>query len=183
MTTATNASMVTAQTRDLGTTPSCGRDSLKVSRTSAQMSDGTAAAEWVPSENFDMEQTGPIERGDGRKLVTRFYRRPPMGRNLLRIRRVGPMPGGVLRRKHRCDGRRRERHVARIGAFHRRSTNDLSSAKLKLHQDEGCALTNLPRPARWYPQGDAATSATKGRAQPSSDQTDGGIFYVERAER
>src|ERR1700722_5276317 len=34
-----------------------------------------------------------------------------------------------------------------------------------LHQDEGCALTNLPRPARWYPQGDAASSATKGRSR------------------
>jgi hypothetical protein len=44
------------------------------------------------------------------------------------------------------------------------------------HQDEGCALTNLPRPARWYPRGDAATSATKGRAQPSSGSTDGGFF-------
>ena len=32
------------------------------------MSDGTAAAEWVPSENFDMKKTGPIGRGDGRKI-------------------------------------------------------------------------------------------------------------------
>jgi hypothetical protein len=52
-----------------------------------------------------------------------------------------------------------------------RSTYESDSAKLKLHQDEGCALTNLPRPARWYPQGDAATSATKRRAQPSLGRT------------
>src|ERR1019366_3117310 len=37
--------------------------------------------------------------------------------------------------------------------------------------------------ARWFPQGDAATSATKRVArdcQPSSDETDGGFFMSKR---
>jgi hypothetical protein len=45
-----------------------------------------------------------------------------------------------------------------------------------LHQDEGCALTNLPRPARWYPRGDAATSATKVARSPPRIKPMEGFF-------
>ena len=50
--------------------------------------------------------------------------------------------------------------------------------------DERCAFNIIDRmTVGWYPQGDVATSVTKGRAESSSDQTDGRIFLVERAER
>jgi hypothetical protein len=79
------------------------------------MSDGAAAAEWVPSENFDMEKTGPIGRDDGREICDcGFIGGPPWVGTFSGIDGVGPMPGGALRREHRLDRRRREHRAALV---------------------------------------------------------------------